>query len=77
MMPMVKILSSRSTAELTMSVNSYLSQLQGHNNNGSLYSLRSIHFNVTPLADLGVMYSVVLVINDASEEDTGNIELPF
>ena len=60
-----------------MSVNAYLSQLQAHNNDGSLYSLRSLHFNVTPLADLGVMYSVVLVINDSRNEDTGDIELPF
>lgn len=60
-------------------MNAYLSRLQAHNENGSLYSLRSLHFNVTPLADLGVMYSVVLVINDAAQDESchDSIELPF
>ena len=77
MMPLVKILSSRSTAELTLEVNAYLSQMQALNNNGSLYSLHSVQFKVTPLADLGIMYSVLLVFNDAAAEDTGEMELPF
>lgn len=64
-------------SELTLETNAYLSRLQASNNNGSLYSLRSIQFKVTPLADLGVMYSVLLTINDARDEETGEIEIPF
>ena len=77
MLPLVKVLSSRSTSELTLAVNQYLNQLQCQNENGSLYSLRSLQFQVTPLADLGVMYSVILVVDDALEENSTNIELPF
>lgn len=81
MLPFVKILSSRSASDLTLSVNQYLNTIQSQSENGCPYSLRSIDFKVVPLPDLGVMYTVLIIIDDAtaSEYPEGypTIDIPF
>lgn len=68
MFPFVKILSSRSAAELTLDVNSYLNQLDAQNvDNHTAYSVKNLVFKVTALPDCGVMYSVMIVVADGSD----------
>lgn len=68
MFPFVKILSSRSTAELTLDVNQYLNQLEAQNNqNDTQYAVKNLTFKVTALPDCGVMYSVMIVVTDGSD----------
>ena len=66
MVPFVKVLSSRSTSELTLAINQYLNTIQSQSENGCPYTLRSIDFKVVPLPDLGVMYTVLIIIDDAT-----------
>ena len=79
MLPLVKVLSSKSTAELSAAINAYLGYLSDSNaKNGSLYSLRSIQYVVTPISESVVLYSVLITINDASTSyDDASVELPF
>ena len=78
MMPLVKVLSSRSTTELTNSINAYLGYLADCNAKGSLYSLRSIQYVVTPISESCILYSVLITVNDSSTSyDDGSMELPF
>lgn len=69
MVPFVKILSSRSTSELTLSVNQYLNTIQAQSDNGCPYSVRSIELKVVPLPDLGVMYTVLIIIDDSTKSE--------
>lgn len=71
MFPFVKILSSRSAAELTLDVNQYINQLQAQNeSNGTKYSIRNITFKVTALPDCCVMYSVLITVCDSDNYNT-------
>ena len=68
MFPFVKILSSRSTAELTLDVNCYLNQLETENDqNKTQYAVKSLTFKVTALPDCCVMYSVMIVVADCAD----------
>ena len=76
MFPFVKILSSRSAAELTLDINQYLNQLQSQNeSNGTNYSVHNITFKVTALPDCCVMYSVLITVDDNADYNTSSAAL--
>ena len=79
MLPLVKVLSSKSTAELSTAINAYLGYLAESNaKNGDRYSLRSITYKVTPLSESCILYSALIIVNDISTSyDDDKIELPF